>query len=87
MLFVTKYEAPWCAPCKVAQQELDKLVEAGKIELTRVDISTHPDAARAAGVRSVPTLIVYDSAKGQGEIGRFDFTSLMFLDLVNVKED
>lgn len=84
MMYVTKYEAPWCAPCKVVQQELDKLVEAGKIALTRVDISENPEAAKAVGVRSVPTIIVYDV---QREQGRFNFTTPEFFNMVNVKQE
>lgn len=54
---VIKYEAPWCMSCGALQVQLDKLVEAGTIELERVDVSVNPQAARDAGVRGLPTLM------------------------------
>lgn len=58
MLFVTKYEAPWCAKCKQLVAPLQKLVEDGSIELHTVDVDVNPQAAKDAGVRTLPTLIV-----------------------------
>lgn len=87
MKWVTKFEAPWCGSCKQMKPLLDKLVEDGVITLNTVDISISPQAAQAAGVRSVPTLIVYDEVVGDVESGRFYSVSPDFLEAINVKQE
>lgn len=87
MMYVTKYEAPWCGSCKQMKPLLDKLVGDGIITLNTVDISIDPQAAQVAAVRSVPTLIVYDNVVGQVEVGRFYSVSPDFLAAVNVKQE
>ncbi len=87
MKWVTKYEAPWCTSCKQMAPALKKLVDDGVIGLNVIDISVNPQAAQAAGVRSVPTLIVYESAEDEPELGRFYSVSPNFLESINVKQE
>lgn len=50
------FTASWCAPCKVVKQELEKFDNAVDI----IDIDSNIQMARAANVRSVPTLLTGD---------------------------
>ena len=60
MVNVTKWYATWCGPCKTIAPELDRMHEEGRINLTAMDIEACMPEARAAAIRGVPTLIVYD---------------------------
>ena len=47
--------APGCAHCPVVLEGLTRLIKAGRLgRLTIVNVQEHPEAAREAGVRSVP---------------------------------
>ena len=51
--------APWCAPCKVLGQSVDRIArEEPSLSVVKVDISAHPDLASAYGVVSIPTLVL-----------------------------
>lgn len=50
------FSASWCTPCAVVKQELDKFTHAVDI----IDIDKNIEMARAANVRSVPTLLLGD---------------------------
>ena len=50
------FTANWCTPCTVVKQELYKFNHAVDI----IDIDKNIEMARAANVRSVPTLLLGD---------------------------
>lgn len=50
------FTASWCKPCGVVKQELDKFQHSVDI----IDIEENTVATRAAGVRSVPSLLLGD---------------------------
>ncbi len=54
---VIAYTASWCGPCQKAKPTLKRLQAAG-VSVQWVDIDDQPDAARQAGVSSVPTFFV-----------------------------
>jgi thioredoxin 1 len=60
MLTITDYYAPWCGPCKTMEPILESLVEKyqGKVNLVKVNIDEEPDKGQAAGVMSIPTMII-----------------------------
>lgn len=60
MVKVTKWYAAWCGPCQVIAPEMDRMHAAGDINLTSINIEDDWAAARAAGIRGVPTIIVHD---------------------------
>jgi thioredoxin 1 len=67
---VVQYSAAWCGPCKSLKPIMDKLSEEYKDrgEFYYADIEDAAiNAASAAGIRGVPTVIIY--RKGQ-EIDR-----------------
>ena len=52
------FTAPWCQPCKQAKVMLG---EGGLIEsVSIVDIDEDPEIAKKYGIRSIPTLLVFD---------------------------
>jgi thioredoxin 1 len=53
--------APWCGPCRVLAPQLDAIAkERGESLLVlKVNVDSHPDAAKSYQVTSLPTLIVF----------------------------
>lgn len=65
MIKVVRFTASWCAPCKGLAMQLANVETDVPIEV--VDIDEQMDRAATAGVRSVPTMVMYD---GDTEIKR-----------------
>ena len=69
-VFVIKFGAPWCGPCKALKPVMDKLSDEYK-DKANFYITDIEDAGintgSAAGIRGVPTVIIYK--KGQ-EVSR-----------------
>lgn len=55
------FSAEWCQPCKQMLPTLLRLVDefAGGFMLGKIDIDQQPNLAAEAGVRSVPTVLVF----------------------------
>lgn len=55
------YGAPWCPPCKTLLPLLDELHEeyGESVAIVKVNCDELPELAGAAGVMSMPTVIVY----------------------------
>lgn len=53
--------APWCAPCRMVAPIVDQLAEEmnGKLEVGKLNIDEHSEAAMRYGVASIPTLILF----------------------------
>jgi thioredoxin 1 len=59
-LVAVQYYATWCGPCKMLKPVLDSLAEENSdIGFYRVDIDQFRDQAIQAGIRSVPTVVLY----------------------------
>ena len=59
-LVVVQYFATWCGPCKMLKPVLEALsTEMTDIKFYRVDIDLFRNQAIEAGIRSVPTVVVY----------------------------
>jgi len=60
-VFVDMY-ADWCGPCKMIAPIIDELANeyGNKIEFVKVNVDENPTSAAAYGVRSIPTLIVFN---------------------------
>ena len=55
------FKARWCSPCKTLIPRLDKLSnEYPNVEFFAIDIDDNMDAALDLGIRSVPTVIIYN---------------------------
>ncbi|MDI6452028.1 thioredoxin [Peloplasma aerotolerans] len=59
-LVVVQYYATWCGPCKMLKPVLDALsTEMQEIKFYRLDIDLYRTQAIEAGIRSVPTVVLY----------------------------
>ena len=56
--------AEWCGPCKMIAPVLDELAgELDSITFAKINVDEAPDVARAQGVMSIPTLIVFEGGQ------------------------
>ena len=53
--------ATWCGPCKAIAPAVEALAaqRAGKVEVVKVDVDQHGEAAAKWGVRGIPALMVF----------------------------
>jgi len=65
-VFVDMY-ADWCGPCKMIEPIISELANeyGDKVEFVKVNVDENPTSAAAYGVRSIPTLLVFNET---GEI-------------------
>jgi thioredoxin len=56
--------ADWCGPCKQLIPRLEKMEkEYPNISFIKINVDDNMDAALDLGIRSVPTVIIYDGEK------------------------
>ncbi|MDY0074513.1 MAG: thioredoxin [Acholeplasmataceae bacterium] len=59
-LVVVQYFATWCGPCKMLKPVLEQIsTEMEEVKFFRVDIDLYRNQAIEAGIRSVPTVVLY----------------------------
>lgn len=63
------FYADWCAPCRMVAPFVDEIAQAqaGKMLVAKVDTDRAPEVASNYGIRSIPTLIVF---QGGAEVER-----------------
>lgn len=60
--------APWCGPCRSLIPRLENLdSQYGDVEFVKINVDENRDFAVAQGIRSVPTVIIFN---GEQEITR-----------------
>jgi len=54
--------AAWCGPCRMVAPQVALVAQrnAGRLLVTKVDTEAVPDLSARLGIRSIPTLAVYD---------------------------
>ena len=58
MLIVKRYTASWCGPCKQLAPTFDALQsEIPNVQFQTIDVDQNKDAAIAANISSVPTVV------------------------------
>ena len=64
--------ADWCGPCHIVAREIDSLAEEmdGHVKFTKLNIDQEPDVAEQYGVRSIPTLILFESGRETSRLVR-----------------
>lgn len=61
--------APWCGPCRTLIPRLENLEgQFPNVEFVKVNVDENRDFAMAHGIRSVPTVIIFN---GENELTRF----------------
>ena len=64
-IIVVDFRASWCAPCNKLEPILVELVEelGRRATLVRVDVDENGDLANRFGVRSIPTLVLFQDGR------------------------
>ena len=57
------FYADWCAPCRMMEPAVKSVAEESVVPVAKVDIDANQKAASAYGVRSVPTLILFEKGE------------------------
>ena len=56
--------ATWCGPCKMLAPIVEKVAsEHEDITVLKIDVDEVPDVAAKYGIRSIPTLILFEDSK------------------------
>lgn len=76
---VVDYWAPWCGPCKMMAPVFESVSAEMEpfIRFAKVNTEAEPQLASAAGIRSIPTLAIYQGGNEVARIaGAMDETNL-----------
>ncbi|GAB4212576.1 MAG: thioredoxin [Sandaracinaceae bacterium] len=55
------FTGKYCGPCKQIEPFIEQLASeyAGRVKVVQIDVEEGPNAAARAGVKNIPTLIMY----------------------------
>lgn len=59
---LVKFGAPWCGPCRTIEPVLEAMAEDG-FKVYDVNTDENQELAARFGIRSVPTLIIFENGK------------------------
>ena len=62
--------AEWCGPCKMIAPVVEELAQDydGQMDFAKLDVDGNPDTALAYGVRSIPTLLIFQAGQPVSQI-------------------
>ncbi len=57
--------AVWCGPCKAIAPAVDELAKEykGKLKVAKMDIDHHQQTPQKYGIRSIPTLLLFNGGR------------------------
>lgn len=57
--------APWCGPCRTMAPVVDELAREyqGKVEFLKLDVDDNQETARAYGIQSIPTFLLFKAGQ------------------------
>jgi thioredoxin 1 len=63
------FTATWCGPCKILAPIVAQLADdfAGKLKVGKVDVDQAPAVAAKYGIRSVPTVMVFEGGEKKAQ--------------------
>ncbi len=57
--------ATWCGPCRMIAPSIEELANEyeGRVKVCKVDVDNAPKTAQGFGIRSIPTLLIFQDGK------------------------
>ena len=62
--------AVWCGPCRLIAPHVEAIAEeyAGRVKVAKLDVDHNQNTARILGIRSIPTLMIFNKGEVVGNI-------------------
>jgi thioredoxin 1 len=66
---VVDWWAPWCGPCKMISEPLERLSEtlSDKVSIVKCNIDENPQKPTVYGVRGIPLLLIFKDGEVIGQ--------------------
>ncbi|WP_026391411.1 thioredoxin [Haploplasma modicum] len=83
---LVQYYADWCGPCQMLKPIIEQLAtEMTDVKFLRLNIDNHRELAVAAGIQSIPTVVMYKDGKENAREAGFKPKHLMEAWINNAK--